>query len=163
MQLLLRTALVFATSIVSAVGQEATVAPTLAPTFGPTVSAPPACDWELSYYRIAESTGTACDGSRETDPIVVDGSCRFHPTVGYYEALCSDVGGTLVFALAHCQEGCINCQPFLEGQETMTGPSHYCRKTILSRNLLLFDQRQQYLSTHCACLVCRGNLLFGNV
>jgi hypothetical protein len=81
-------------------GQDPTTAPTLSPP----------CDWELSYYGTAESTGTACDGTNATAPIKVDGACNFHPNIGYYEALCSDVGGALVIALAHCQEGCVNCE-----------------------------------------------------
>jgi hypothetical protein len=85
-------------------GQDPTTAPTLSPP----------CDWELSYYGTADSTRTACDGTRATAPIKVDGTCNFHPNIGYYEALCSDVGGALVIALAHCQEGCVNCEPFIE-------------------------------------------------
>lgn len=98
------------TLLLGVVGQET---PTVAPTASQTPN--PGCDWELRYYGTAESTGTACDGINDVrDTIRADGTCQFHPAVGYYEALCSDIGGSLVFALAHCQEGCIDCQPFVE-------------------------------------------------
>lgn len=153
---LLLTALIFAnTSVISTLGQGGTSAPIPTPTFSPSALSAPSssssptatpCAWDLSYYGTAESTGIACDGSRDSAPIVVDGSCRFHPTVGYYEAFCSDTGGTLVFALAHCEEGCINCQPYVEGD------------VITSTSTSFISVGEPYFAQICYFLVNESNI-----
>jgi hypothetical protein len=102
--------------------------PTPEPTESPTSSASPSasvpCDWGLDYFGEAGTTSVACRFRvpDETD-IVADGSCQFNSLVNYYRAICTDIGGALTFTQAHCEQGCINCQPFTQGDPSTPSTS----------------------------------------
>lgn len=105
-----------------------TLEPTSVPTAAPVTSIPtgtPAipetCDWSLDYFGTAAIEATACSfATPQETPIVADGTCRFNDRVSFYRAFCSGVGGALTFSQAHCDEGCVNCQPYVPGETVPT-------------------------------------------
>ena len=104
------------------------IAPTASPTISPTESASPSefvpCDWGLNYFSSAATPQEACRFVAPEETVVVaDGTCRFNSRVGYYRAFCSGVDGALTFTEAHCEEGCINCQPFEPDDRTTPATS----------------------------------------